>query len=80
MGLSVSKKVGVAVKRNTVRRRLREIFRSAASDLPGGVDVVVSARAAAADADFEELKQEFFAAMRKLNAQHAVGESPGGDV
>lgn len=80
MGLSVSKKVGVAVKRNAVRRRLREIFRSAASDLPGGVDVVVSARAAAADAGFEELKQEFLAAMRKLNAQHAVGESFGGDV
>jgi ribonuclease P protein component len=80
LGLSVSKKVGVAVKRNAVRRRLREIFRSAASDLPRGVDVVVSARAAAADAGFEELKQEFLAAMRKLNAQHAVGESFGGDV
>ena len=80
MGLSVSKKVGVAVKRNAVRRRLREIFRSAAPELPGGVDVVVSARAAAADAGFEELKQEFVAAMRKLNAQHAVGVSPGGDV
>jgi ribonuclease P protein component len=80
LGLSVSKKVGVAVKRNAVRRKLREIFRSAAPDLPGGVDVVVSARAAAADADFEELKQEFLAAMRKLNARHAVGESLGGDV
>jgi ribonuclease P protein component len=80
LGLSVSKKVGVAVQRNAVRRRLREIFRSASSDLPGGVDVVVSARAAAADAGFEELKQEFLAAMRKLNAQHAVGESLGGDV
>ena len=80
LGLSVSKKVGVAVKRNAVRRRLREIFRSAAPELPGGVDVVVSARAAAADAGFEELKQEFVAAMRKLNAQHAVGVSPGGDV
>ena len=59
MGLSVSKKVGVAVKRNAVRRRLREIFRFAASDLPGGVDVVVSARAAAADAGFDELNEEF---------------------
>ena len=80
LGLSVSKKVGVAVKRNVVRRRLREIFRSAAPELPGGVDVVVSARAAAADAGFEELKQEFLAAMRKLNAQYAVGESHDADV
>ena len=80
MGLSVSKKVGVAVKRNAVRRRLREIFRSVAPDLLGGVDVVVSARAAAADAGFEELNEEFLAAMRKLNAQHAVRGTAGGDV
>ena len=80
LGLSVSKKVGVAVKRNAVRRRMREIFRSASPDLPGGVDFVVSARAAAADADFEELNEEFLAAMRKLNAQHAVGGTAGGVV
>ena len=80
MGLSVSKKVGVAVKRNAVRRRLREIFRSLVSDLPGGVDVVVSARAAAADADFEELNEEFLVAMSKLNARHALGGTAGGDV
>ena len=80
LGLSVSKKVGVAVKRNAVRRRMREIFRSAVPDLPGGIDIVVSSRAAAADADFEELKREFLAAMRKLNAQHAIGEFPDGDV
>ena len=80
LGLSVSKKVGVAVKRNAVRRKLREIFRTAAPHLLGGVDVVVSARAAAADAGFVELKQEFLAAMRLLNAQHAVGECLGGDV
>jgi ribonuclease P protein component len=80
LGLSVSKKVGVAVKRNAVRRRLREIFHSTAPDLPGGVDVVVSARAAAAEAAFEELNREFIAAMRKLNAQDAVGGATVGDV
>ncbi len=80
MGLSVSKKVGVAVKRNAVRRRLREIFRCAAPDLRAGVDVVVSARAAAADADFEELNREFLAAMRKLNVQRSAGETAGGRV
>ena len=78
LGLSVSKKVGVAVKRNAVRRKLREIFRSAAPHLPGGVDVVVSARAAAADANFEDLNEEFLAVMRKLNGKNAVGETSGG--
>lgn len=80
LGLSVSKRVGVAVKRNAVRRRLREIFRSAAPDMPGGVDIVVSARAAAADADFEELNEEFLGAMRKLKMHGMVGDAAGGEV
>jgi ribonuclease P protein component len=79
LGLSVSKKVGIAVKRNAVRRKLREIFRSASPHLPGGVDVVVSARAAAADADFKDLNEEFLAVMRKLNGKNAVGKTTGGE-
>jgi len=79
LGLSVSKKVGIAVKRNAVRRKLREIFRSASPHLPGGVDVVVSARAAAADADFKDLNEEFLSVMRKLNGKNAVGETSGGE-
>ena len=66
MGLSVSKKVGTAVKRNGVRRRLKEIFRSAAAGLPGDLDFVISARPTAAEASFEELNEEFLRALRKL--------------
>ena len=80
LGLSVSRKVGVAVKRNAVRRRLREIFRYAAPGVHAGLDVVVSVRAAAADADFDELNQEFLAALRKLNVQRAASEPAVGDV
>ncbi len=76
LGLSVSKKVGVAVKRNGVRRRLREIFRSVAPNLPGGADIVVSARPAAAEAGYEELNEEFLRALRKLNAPD-VGRDVG---
>lgn len=80
LGLSVSRKVGVAVKRNAVRRRLREIFRSVAPGVPAGLDLVVSVRAAAADADFDELNLEFLAALRKLNVQRAAREPAVGDV
>lgn len=59
LGLSVSRKVGKAVVRNTVRRRLREVFRSCVSEIPNDLDLVVSARPAAADATFEELRAEF---------------------
>lgn len=77
LGLSVSRKVGNAVKRNSVRRRMREIFRSAAERLPGDVDIVVSARAAASDAGFGELNDEFLRALDRLSgrADNAGGGS-----
>ena len=59
LGLSISRKVGNAVTRNAVRRRLREVFYSCISELSGNLDLVVSARPAAAEATFEELQEEF---------------------
>ena len=66
LGLSVSRKVGNAVTRNAVRRRLKEVFYSALPELPGNLDLVVSARQAAAEADFRELDEEFARSLRKL--------------
>ena len=54
-GFVTSKRLGKAVVRNRVRRRLREIVRALATR--SGWDVVLSARAAAADADFQQLKK-----------------------
>jgi len=56
LAYSVSKRVGKAVIRNKVRRRLREIAR--ALPLTEGFDIVVTARPAAAAADFWTLKAE----------------------
>jgi len=67
LGLSVSKRVGTAVTRNGVRRRLKEIFRSSVADLRCDVDFVISARPAAAEASFEELNEEFLRSIRKVN-------------
>lgn len=55
VGVTVGKRVGKAVVRNRVRRRLRESVRSLAAQ--PGWDVVVSARARAADADFHQLRK-----------------------
>jgi ribonuclease P protein component len=52
-GFIVSKRVGGAVVRNKVKRRLREILRSQL--LKPGMDIIVSARARAAEADYETL-------------------------
>ncbi|MHC5111850.1 MAG: ribonuclease P protein component [Planctomycetota bacterium] len=49
LGRSVSRRVGNAVTRNYVRRRIREAFRLQKDALPRGVDIIVVARARAAD-------------------------------
>ncbi len=56
-GLAVSRKVGGAVVRNRVKRRLREICRR---ELVGGApaDFVLTLRREAAGASFEELRAE----------------------
>ncbi len=44
LGMSVSRKVGTAVRRNRIRRLIRESFRLLQHDLPQGYDLVVVVR------------------------------------
>ena len=44
LGLSVSRKVGTAVRRNRIRRLLREAMRLMQHDFPAGYDLVVVVR------------------------------------
>jgi ribonuclease P protein component len=74
LGLSVSRRVGNAVMRNTVRRRLREVFYSVLPEIPSNLDLVVSARPAAAEATFQELGEEFVRALGKLGESRAARE------
>jgi ribonuclease P protein component len=67
LGLSVSRKVGNAVTRNAVRRRLREVFQSCVSGLSENLDFVVSAKPAASEATFEELREEFCKSLGRIS-------------
>jgi ribonuclease P protein component len=55
VGVTVSKKVGGAVVRNRVRRRLRQAIRLRLPQWRSGFDLVVVARTAAAEASFDAL-------------------------
>lgn len=59
-GLITSRKVGNAVRRNLVRRRLREIIRAA--PLLDGCWIVTIARWRAAEASFTELRDDWIRA------------------
>ena len=62
LGITVSPKVGKAVVRNAVRRRLKENYRLL-QGLEAGYDIVVVARRRAANASFEELKKDMESAL-----------------
>ena len=69
VGFTVSRKVGNAVARNRVRRRLREVARLV---IPGqarpDLDYVLVGRQAAASRDFAALRRELFEALKRLKA------------
>ena len=65
VGITVSKKLGHAVVRNRVRRRLREVYRLNEDRFQPGWDIVVVARTRAIHADFQQLVEAYLSAAEK---------------
>ena len=66
VGYTVSVKLGHAVVRNRVRRRLREIYRLSRHLLKPGWDIVIVARSRSVDAPYEKLEGAFLELCGKL--------------
>ena len=66
LGFTVGKKVGGAVQRNRVRRRLREIYRLHEDELVPGYDIVVVARVKSVYARYAQLEKSFLSLADKL--------------
>lgn len=65
-GFTVGTKVGKAVVRNRVRRRLKEIYRLNEARILKGYDVIVVARVRARYASYHELEADFLSLCGKL--------------
>ena len=72
IGIITSRRVGGAVERNRVRRRLREIVRAEYAHLLPGAWLVIVARHRAVKADFAELREEW----RRLARRADILSSP----
>jgi len=66
LGITVSAKLGKAVRRNKIRRRIREIYRIHQGDLLPGWDIVVVARVKAAHSSYAAMERSFLSAADKL--------------
>lgn len=77
VGFTVSKKVGNAVERNRVRRRLREVVRlSDAGRFRAGNDYVLIGRRAALQLSFARLAEDFEGALKRIHTQRRTGRLP----
>lgn len=64
IGYTVTKKVGNAVERNRIKRRLRAAAREVACCAQPGLDYVVIGRRAALQADFASIAEDLAAALK----------------
>ena len=65
IGITAGKKLGHAVVRNRIRRRLREIYRLNEDKFAPGWDIVVVARSRCVDADFQKLTRAYLSLAEK---------------
>ena len=71
LGLTVGTKVGKAVRRNKVRRRIREAYRIHEQQMAAGWDIVVVARTRAVGAPYAQVERELLRLLDKLGVRRA---------
>jgi ribonuclease P protein component len=76
LGITTGVKLGNAVKRNRVRRRIRALYRTNEEKFLPGYDIVVVARTRAVFSRYAELERSFLQLMKKLALSAPRGDRP----
>lgn len=69
IGFSVTKKYGNAVKRNRIKRRLREIVRNNFSKFDKGLDMVIIPKKNTENLNYSQLESSLLHVVRKVEAK-----------
>lgn len=80
VGFCVSKKLGKAVVRNLVRRRLREVYRRHYEKFEPGWDMVLLARKGAVGTSFRKLEETFLELVRRSPLKYRAEASRGASL
>jgi ribonuclease P protein component len=73
-GFTVTNKVGNAVTRNRIKRRLRELARAAGPDAAPGIDYVLVGRREAIDRPFDAMTADLASAMTEIVKMRRLAE------
>jgi ribonuclease P protein component len=79
LGFTVSRRVGNAVVRNRVRRRLKDAVKRAAMDVKPGHDYVLVARTAVLTREFDQLVADFAGALSRLKPDRGRSNRNAGE-
>jgi len=74
VGYTVSVKLGKAVVRNRIKRRLREIYRQNRSHIKPGIDMIVVARSRCINGDYSQMEEAFISALKEARV-YVSGEN-----
>ena len=75
VGYTVSTKLGHAVVRNRVRRRIRELYRLNRDKMRPGWDVIVVGRGRIAAGPYQKMNEAYLDCLRRLSLLQEEGEA-----